>query len=37
MAHLTATGQRNVLRMRAWHMAPEKLMYRVCLEHPSNY
>lgn len=36
MGHLTATGQRNILRMRAWHIAPEKLMYRVCLQNPSN-
>lgn len=34
MGHLAATGQENILRMRAWNMAPEKLMYRVGPEHP---
>ena len=34
MGHLAATEQENILRMRAWHMAPEKLMYRVGPEHP---
>jgi len=35
MGRLTATEQYNILRMRSWHMAPEKLMFRVGLEHPS--
>lgn len=35
MGRLTATEQQNILRMRSWHMAPEKLMYRVSSEHPS--
>lgn len=29
MGFLTATGQENILRMKGWRMAPEKLMYRV--------
>ncbi|GAB7322247.1 hypothetical protein MBLNU13_g03239t3 [Cladosporium sp. NU13] len=36
MEHLAATGQENVLRMRAWHMVPEKLMYRIFLEYCPN-
>lgn len=35
MGRLTATEQYNILRMRSWHMAPEKLMFRVGSEHPS--
>ena len=36
MGHLTATEQENIVRMRSWRLAPEKLMYRVGPVHPTN-